>query len=57
MFNLLRLSLIIDKSNSMVKDLREMQRFNAQYDYDKEKIDRLKKEIDARTNIMIKNSK
>lgn len=52
MFNLLKLSLIIDKSNSIVKDLGEMQKFNAQYNYDKERIDRLKKEIDARANIM-----
>lgn len=49
---LFRLSSIIDRANSIVEDLNEVQRYNQQYNYDKIRIDRLKKEIDSRANII-----
>ena len=49
---LFRLSSIIDRANSIVEDLNEVKRYNQQYNYDKIRIDRLKKEIDSRANII-----
>lgn len=47
---------VLNKSQEMVEDLKEAQRFNAQYHYDKERIDRLKKELDRRANTMVKSN-